>query len=200
MNLDAYLDFLKRMFLSNTETFALTPDFTRDLVFTGATFLIGWILSLRASRSRLKSRLIDELIMAQREMSRRAYPDDFGEVWSLADRRTEYMLQPFVDRLRFLSANIADEKGITSRGKTAVELYMQSVSNFIVHWAKGGPRTERYEYLFLQTHRMFRNAMKELGNQDHAKLRGTVPPRFAMQLNLGHEQRKRKRAVPQAAE
>lgn len=167
------------------------------------TGFLGWLFAMRATRNRQRSRLVDELILSQREIAKRAYPDDFGGEWRMDAPREEWMLKPFIDRLLFLSANIAEERAISPKARLMVELYIERVVDFVSHWSNASKRAENYEYLFLQTHTHFEKAALELGLRDMSRKRGTLPRRFEMRLVLGGRRRRRSPTtgtIPNAAE
>lgn len=175
MDFASYLDFLKRMFLSDTETFALTPDFARDIVFTAVTFFIGWILAQKASKDRLKNRIIDELILMQRELVGRAYPEVRGEKWKANEDRKPWMLDSFVARIRFLTASLADEKSLNQKQLSLLENYVVALEAFIVSWSKTWARKESYHETYKVTYNTFRAAVTQLGLGQLKRLNGLMP-------------------------
>lgn len=163
------------MFLSDTETFALTPDFTRDILFTATTFLIGWVLAQKASKDRLKSRIIDELILMQRELVGRAYPEVRGDKWKANEDRQPWMLDSFVARIRFLTASLADEKSLNQKQLALLENYVIALETFILTWSKTWARKEAYNQAYKVTYTTFRSAVTELGLKHMKRLNGLMP-------------------------
>lgn len=163
------------MFLSDTETFALTPDFTRDIIFTAATFLIGWMLSQRASKQRLKNRIIDELILMQRELVGRAYPEVRNEKWKANEDRKPWMLDSFVSRIRFLTASLSEEKSLNQKQLALLENYVVALEAFILCWSKTWARKEVYHETYKVTYTTFRAGVTELGLSHMKRLNGLMP-------------------------
>lgn len=170
-----YIDFLKRMFLSDTETFTLNPDLVRDIVFTAITFFIGWMLSLKASKHRLKSRIIDELILSQRELVSRAYPETRDIKWRANDDRQVWMLDPFVARIKFLISSLSEEKSLNQKQLALLENYVVALEAFIVCWSKTWARKASYHESYRVTYNTFRAAVLDLGLHQTRRLNGLMP-------------------------
>lgn len=175
VDFSTYLDFLKRMFLSDTESFSLNPDLVRDIVFTAVTFLIGWMLSLKASKHRLKSRIIDELILSQRELVGRAYPEVRGTKWKASDNRETWMLDPFVARIKFLISSLSEEKSLNQKQLALLENYVVSLDAFITNWARTWARRDAYHESYRVTYNTFRAAVTDLGLHQTKRLNGLMP-------------------------
>ncbi len=175
MDVSTYLEFLRRMFLSDTETFALTPDFTRDIVFTAVTFAIGWLLSLRASKGRLKNRIIDELILSQRELVGRAYPEQRDQRWKANDTRELWMLDPFVARINFLIASLREEKSLNNKQLALLENYVVALEGFIAVWTRTWARRNGYHEAYKTSYNALRSAVISLGLKRMSRLKGLMP-------------------------
>lgn len=175
MDFATYIDFLKRMFLSDTETFTLNPDLVRDIVFTAVTFFIGWALSLKASKHRLKSRIIDELLLSQRELVVRAYPETRDGRWKAGDVREVWMLDPFVARIRFLVVSLQEEKSLKLNQLDLLERYVSALEDFIAEWARTRARRATYHYKYEQSYRRMREAAVGLGLHQTKRLNGLMP-------------------------
>lgn len=163
------------MFLSDTDAFALTPDFTRDIIFTLATFFIGWALSQRASKDRLKNRIIDELILMQRELVGRAYPEVRNDKWKANDARQPWMLDSFVSRIRFLTASLTEEKSLNQKQLALLENYVVALEAFILTWSKTWARKDAYNQAYRVTYTTFRAGVTELGLKHMRRLNGLMP-------------------------
>jgi len=175
MDWDFVFHFLKHMFLADGDTFALTPDFTRDMLFTAATFFIGWVFSLRASKGRLKGRIIGELIMSQRELVTRAYPEVREGRWRMADSRETWMLDPFVARIKFLIASLQEEKNLSLKQLDYLERYVSTLEDFIAQWANSSRRGANFHYKYRQSYIALREAVKALGLNQMKRLSGLMP-------------------------
>lgn len=175
----AYLD---RIFLDPDLRWWPSRDVILGLVFTALSFGVGWAASRRAGRKRMRSRLADELILSQREMARRAYPDDFDGIWRRDDERSQWMLEPFATRLRFVISNLGEDRAVSSRARELCDVYVEKVIDFISLWSHVKTRKARYDYRFFVMHDAFVAALTALGPRDGKKLRGIVPKRFAMKV------------------
>lgn len=175
VDFSTYLDFLKRMFLSDTESFSLNPDLVRDIVFTLVTFLLGWAMSLKASKQRLKSRIIDELILSQRELVARAYPETRNLKWKANDDREVWMLDPFVARIKFLISSLSEEKSLNQKQLALLENYVVALEAFIACWANTWARKSTYNESYKVTYNTFRAAVIDLGLHQTRRLNGLMP-------------------------
>ena len=153
----------------------ISPDFARDLFFTALTFGIGWIFSLRASKGRLKGRIIDELIQSQRELVGRAYPDQRGGRWRSDDQRDVWMLDPFVARIKFLISSLSEEKSLSEKELSLLENYVVTLEDFISQWAKTTRRMTTYHYKYKTSYHALRAAVKALGLKKMKRLAGLMP-------------------------
>ena len=61
-------EYIHEVFSGDGSPVYFNADFGREIVVATFIFFIGWASSLRRSRGQLKLRLIDELVMAQREL------------------------------------------------------------------------------------------------------------------------------------
>lgn len=162
------------------------PDLARNALLTGVTFLFGWIVSLRGSRRKMRERIVDELLMTQRELGRRAYPDEFGGEWRQDDPREIWMLAPLVSRIQFLVATLNDEKSVSRDTRTLMDVYVESVTDFIAEWARTKTRFNgaSFESKFLKTYDLVIVVAKSIGPLESGKRRGLLPKRFQMRTNF----------------
>lgn len=174
MDWHALLKFAREMFL-RPDGAELSPDFARDIAFTGLTFVIGWVFSLRASKGRLKGRIIGELIMSQRELVTRAYPEVRDGRWRMADSREVWMLEPFVARIKFLIASLQEEKNLGLKQLDYLERYVSTLEDFIAQWANTSRRGATFHYKYRQTYIALREAVKALGLHQMKRLGGLMP-------------------------
>ncbi len=152
--------------------FAPDDDIARNAAFTALTFAVGWIGSQGISRSKLKARVVDEMILTQSELRARAYP----KVWRIDDPREAWMLDALVARLRFLHASINEAKSLKLKQIDAVEDYMLRVEEFIAKWAEVKRRGEAYHYAYNQAYRKLRAAAQALGNNENKRFIGLASP------------------------
>ncbi len=176
---DAY-SYVRAMFMAGKAAEGLpdgwiSPDFARDLFFTGLTFGIGWVFSLRASKGRLKSRIIDELLQSQRELVGRAYPEVRGGKWRANDQREVWMLDPFVARIKFLISSLAEEKSLNEKELSLLENYVVALEDFIGQWAKTWARQHAYNERYRVSYHALRAAVKALGLKKMKRLQGLMP-------------------------
>lgn len=161
-------------------------EMARNALLTVVTFTFGWLLSLRGSRRKLRERIVDELLMTQRELARRAYPDEYGGQWRQDDPREIWMLAPLVSRIQFLVATLNDEKSISKDARTLMDVYVESVTDFIAEWARTRTRFNgaAFETKFLKTYDLVIAVAKSLGPLESSKRRGLVPKRFQMRTTF----------------
>lgn len=153
----------------------ISPDFARDLFFTALTFGIGWAFSLRASKGRLKGRIIDELLQSQRELVGRAYPEVRGGKWRANDQREVWMLDPFVARIKFLISSLSEEKSLNEKELSLLENYVVALEDFIGQWAKTWARQQAYKERYKVSYYALREAVKALGLKKMKRLQGLMP-------------------------
>lgn len=67
-------EYIHEVFSGDGSPVYFNADFGREFVVAIFIFFIGWASSQRRSRGQLELRLIDELIVAQRELNKHAYP------------------------------------------------------------------------------------------------------------------------------
>lgn len=147
-------------------------DVVLNVVFTVATFIIGWVVSLGGSNTRLRTRVINELLMAQSELRARAWPS----TWRMNDTREAWMLDPFVARIRFLYASVSEDKTLTRRQLDLIEHYIARVQDFIETWEVTQVRRERYRQSYNQTYHAMRAAARALGCKDASRFSGLGLP------------------------
>ena len=162
------------------------PDLARNALLTGITFLFGWIVSLRGSRRKMKERVVDELLMTQREIARRAYPDEYGGEWRQDDPREIWMLAPLVSRIQFLVATLNDGKSVSRDTTTLMDVYVESVTDFIAEWSRTKTRFNgaAFETKFLKTYDLVIAVAKSIGPLESSKRRGLLPRRFQMRTSF----------------
>lgn len=172
--------YVRAMFMAGTVAddlpeSVISPDFARDLFFTALTFAIGWVFSLRASKGRLKGRIIDELIQSQRELVGRAYPEARGGKWRANEQREVWMLDPFVARIKFLISSLAEEKSLNEKELSLLENYVVALEDFISQWAKTYARQTAYNERYKVSYHALRAAVKALGLKKMRRLQGLMP-------------------------
>lgn len=162
---DAFLD-------SNKWNGFLAPSVTQGIVFTAVSFVLGWMVSLSGTHRRLKTRVINELILSQSELKARAWP----AVWRRDGVREAWMLDPFLARIRFLNDNLAETKSLNRKQLDLIEAYTMRVEEFIEKWAETMNRTESYRDAYAQTYHMMRAATRALGLKENKRYGGLAPP------------------------
>ncbi len=172
--------YIRAMFMAGQAASAvpdewISPDFARDLFFTALTFGIGWVFSLRASKGRLKGRIIDELIQSQRELVGRAYPEARGGKWRANEQREVWMLDPFVARIKFLISSLSEEKSLSEKELSLLENYVVALEDFISQWAKTYARQTAYNERYKVSYHALRAAVKALGLKKMKRLQGLMP-------------------------
>jgi hypothetical protein len=148
------------------------PEIARNIGFTCATFVIGWVASLSGTHRRARQRVINELILSQSELRTRAWPKS----WRMTDVREAWMLDPFVARLRFLYASVSETKSLTGKQLGLVDNYIKRVEDFIEKWEETQVRRDSYRYAYDQTYHALRAAAKALGLKDNARFTGLGSP------------------------
>jgi hypothetical protein len=149
------------------------PDIARNIGFTVATFIIGWLASLSGTHRRARQRVINELILSQSELRTRAWPKS----WRMTDVREAWMLDPFVARLRFLYASVSETKSLSGKQLGLVDNYIKRVEDFIEKWEETQVRRDSYRYAYDQTYHALRAAAKALGLKDNARFTGLGSPK-----------------------
>lgn len=152
------------------------PDVFLNVFFTVVTFAIGWLVSLGGSNTRLRTRVINELLMAQSELRARAWPS----VWRMNDVREAWMLDPFVARIRFLYASVSEDKALTRNQLDLIEHYIARVQDFIDTWEVTQVRRERYNQAYVVTYHAMRAAAKALGCKDASRFTGLGAPKDSL--------------------
>lgn len=124
--------------------------------------------------------------MTQRELARRAYPDEYGGEWRQDDPREVWMLAPLVSRIQFLVATLNDEKGLPRDARTLMDVYVESVTDFIAEWSRTKTRFmgAAFETKFLKTYDLVVAVAKSLGPLESSKRRGLLPKRFQMRTSF----------------
>lgn len=148
------------------------PDVARNIGFTLATFIIGWLASLSGTHRRARQRVVNELILSQSELRTRAWPKS----WRMTDVREAWMLDPFVARLRFLYASVSETKSLTGKQLGLVDNYIKRVEDFIEKWEETQVRRDSYRYAYDQTYHALRAASKALGLKDNSRFTGLGSP------------------------
>lgn len=123
------------------------PEILRELIAASVVFLLGWFLARGKNKRAQKERMVDELIVAQRELIERAYPEQWGE----KDRRDVWMLNPYLERLKFVFANIKDQKVLRRAQEDLIEEYFFSVEKFLIQWSQTKRRGHSYNTRFQDT-------------------------------------------------
>lgn len=179
--------FVRTFWNRDGASFFPDPDMARNALLTTITFGFGWILSLRGSSRRLKQRIVDELLMTQRELARRAYPDEYGGEWRQADPREVWMLAPLVSRIQFLVATLNDERSVSKDARTLMDVYVESVTDFIAEWSITKTRFigADFETKFLRTYDVLVAVARAIGPLESSKTRGLLPKRFQMRTRFG---------------
>ncbi|MCR9080040.1 MAG: hypothetical protein NXH78_13170 [Hyphomonadaceae bacterium] len=134
-------EYIHEVFSGDGSPVYFNADFGREFVVAIFIFFIGWASSRRASRSQMKARLIDELVLAQRELFKRAYPDN----WNEDDVREYWMLSPFVDRISFVIFNFKNEGRLRASQIGELENYLGKTESFIALWARVKRRNIKYD-------------------------------------------------------
>jgi hypothetical protein len=136
------------------------------------SFVLGWMVSLSGTHSRLKTRVINELILSQSELKARAWP----AAWRRDGVREAWMLDPFLARIRFLHDNLAETKSLKGKQLDLIEAYTMRVEEFITKWSETQHRTESYRDAYAQTYHMMRAATRALGLKENNRYSGLAPP------------------------
>lgn len=118
-----------------------------EIVAAVFVFAIGWFFARGKNKRLQKDRMVDELIVAQRELTERAYP----ELWRESDRRDVWMLNPYLERLKFVFANIKDQRVLNRLQEDLVESYFFSVEKFLIQWSQTRRRGVHYNTRFQDT-------------------------------------------------
>lgn len=149
MNGETWSKFMRNVFRGDGEALfgVVGADMVREVVAAGLIFILGWIFARRANKRQQKERLVDELIVAERELTERAYP----EHWSSNDRRDVWMLNPFLERLKFVFSNIKDQRILTKKQEDLIEEYFFSVEKFLIQWSQTRSRGLSYNTRFQDT-------------------------------------------------
>ncbi|HEV7691538.1 MAG TPA: hypothetical protein VGO52_11970 [Hyphomonadaceae bacterium] len=167
--------FMRRIFFTGDKGFDISPDLARDLFFTILTFGFGWLFSLKALLGKRRARLIEEVILSQRELVKRAYPELHGEQWREGGDRRAWMLDPFIGRIDFLIASMREDKIIKSKQETLLDHYTKTKREFTEKWSTTLRRGAGYHEAYTITYRAMRAALKELGFDDWKRLNGLMP-------------------------
>jgi hypothetical protein len=134
-------EFAASIFYDKNSPAFFSADFYREFVVAVFIYLIGWASSLRSARGRLKARIIDELVLAQRELFKRAYP----ETWNENATRENWMLSPFLDRISFVAFNLKQEGQLSASETRTLEAYLSLVEEFIAQWSVTKRRRSNYD-------------------------------------------------------
>ncbi|MEM9378257.1 MAG: hypothetical protein AAGA72_18725 [Pseudomonadota bacterium] len=161
MDFTPYIKYAEEVFAGEASPLFFNPDFAREFVVAIMIFLIGWAMSLRTSKKRIKNRIVDELIMAQRELFHRAYPKD----WKKDGVRHEWMLTPFLDRINFLIFSLKEDKQISEQEIGLIERYADDVDKFIAYWATVKHRTMAYDDKYESTYVSLKEFLERAANK-----------------------------------
>lgn len=123
------------------------PELFQEVAAALIVFTVGWFAAKGKSKRHHKERMVDELIIAQRELMERAYP----EHWSSKGRRDIWMLNPYLERLKFVFVNIKDENALTKKQQMFIEEYFFSVEKFLIQWSQTRSRGPSYNSRFQDT-------------------------------------------------
>lgn len=134
-------EYVHEVFSGDGSPVYFNADFGREFVVAIFIFFIGWASSQRRSRGQLKSRLIDELIVTQRELYKHAYPAQ----WSRRDTRETWLLTPYVQRVSFVKFNLNQEDVLKPDQLKELEEYLACIEDFIAMWAETQHRSIRYD-------------------------------------------------------
>lgn len=150
-------------------------EMAQEAVAALVVFVLGWFASNRGSRKRQKKRIIDELILSQRELVGRAYPELRRGKWEQMGEREAWMLDPFVARIRFLIGSLDEEGALELRELDTLERYVTTVEDFVAKWARTRNRTEAYHSIYEVSYRALVQAVKALGLNQNRRLAGLLP-------------------------
>ena len=167
--------FMRRMFFTSDKGFDISPDMARDVFLTILTFGFGWLFSLKAILGKRRARLIEEVILSQRELVKRAYPELHGEKWREAGDRQPWMLDPFIGRIDFLVASMREDRIIKPKQETLLDHYTKTKREFTERWANAKKRGAGYHEAYKVTYHAMRGALRELGFDDPKRLNGLMP-------------------------
>lgn len=165
-----WLEYITAIFYDADSPAYFSADFARELLVAFVIFLIGWAASLRSSRRRLRQRAIDDLVLAQKELHSRAYPDD----WSQNGRREEWMLAPFVDRVSSVVRNLIEEDLLKAKEKEIVERYPFALTAFVEQWASTMSRGPRYHTKYNETYLTLQQFVELAAPRQLSRLDGLI--------------------------
>lgn len=134
-------EYIHEVFSGDGSPVYFNADFGREFVVAIFIFFIGWASSQRRSRGQLKLRLIDELVMAQRELFKHAYPLQ----WNRDSYREPWLLTPFVERVSFIIFNLKQEDVLNPDQLREIEEYLACIEEFITLWSRAQNRGLRYD-------------------------------------------------------
>ena len=165
-----WIDFGRAVFHDPESPAFFSADFAREFVVAVFIFLIGWAASLRSARGRMKARLIDELVLSQRELFKRAYPPN----WNENDVRERIMLQPFADKVEFIIFNLKSENQMGASEIADLENYHQSVLEFIDVWARVRRRSRKYDAAYEATFASLNNFLDRFAPRHVRRISGLI--------------------------
>ena len=163
-------EYFSAIFYDSTSPAFFSAEFARELVVAFVIFLIGWAASLRSSRKRMRQRAIDDLILAQKELHSRAFPED----WSQNGRREEWMLAPFVDRVSSVVRNLVEEDLLKDPEKRIIEHYPFALQAFVQQWAVTINRGQRYHSKYNQTYLILQQFVELAASRQVSRLNGLI--------------------------
>ena len=172
-----FMEYIHEVFSGDGSPVYFNADFGREFVVAIFIFLVGWASSQRRSRGQLKLRLIDELVLAQRELFKRAYPDN----WNEDDAREIWMLSPFVDRISFVIFNLRKEGGLKPPQLAELEKYLSEIEAFIGIWARVKRRNVNYDKSYEAVYTSLTNFLESISPRQVQRIRDL----FAQASNNG---------------
>ena len=163
-------EYIHEVFSGDGSPVYFNADFGREFVVATFIFFVGWASSLRRSRGQLKLRLIDELIIAQRELYKHAYPAQ----WSRDHVRETWLLTPYVQRVSFIKFNLIQENALKPDQLRELEEYLARIEDFIAMWAQTERRSIRYDEAYERVFAALTRFLEKVAPKQVARLDGLI--------------------------
>lgn len=163
-------EYIHEVFSGDGSPVYFNADFGREFVVAILIFFIGWASSQRRSRGQLKLRLIDELIVAQRELYKHAYPAQ----WSQDHVRETWLLTPYVQRVSFVKFNLNQEDVLKPGQLRELEEYLACIEDFIALWAQTKRRSIQYDEAYERVFAALTRFLEKTAPKQVSRLDGLI--------------------------
>lgn len=128
-------------------------------LLVGTSFgMVGWYWTRVRTRFRIGRRIANELVETQTALRNRAFPTGG---WREGDPRYDWMLEPYVRRIDFLS-DLALAEGLRPSVNDALNVYQHRVEDFIREWSTAARRRDVFRSAYSDSHIALEDALRKL--------------------------------------